>query len=596
MSSASTVHRPPAACTIVSRNYLSHARVLAKSYAQHEPGSRFYLLIVDGLPEGAEVGADVCLLGPEDLDLPYFYEMCFEYDVAELCTSIKPSLLLLLFNRYQEEEVLFLDPDILVMRPLEELREPLASASIVLTPNLLKPIPLDGKRPCEQDILLAGAFNLGFIALRKSEQAHEFLRWWEERLHRAGAVVDVPKGLMTDQKWVDLAPGLFPATVILRDDTYNVAWWNMHHRVVSRRGEEFLVNGRPLAFFHFSGFDPAEPLLFTKECENRTKVVPGTALDELLGLYVDLHMKNGYPETSKWRCGFSRFDNDTFVNLPLRRLYLDLDAGKRKQFGDPFRARGANSFFDWATRPDPAEANLSPFLRSLYQVRFDLWNAFPDVRGQDRKDFVEWARTDGARQMKYDPEQMRIHEAAEANVDNGGPEALVEVDGSRGLSANGRNGPPGGVGTSTARRADPMPDAVAEAVATRLPPEPVRRYQQLVWKIRDVVRAALPPDATVIVVSRGDDELLKLGGRTAWHFPRGEDGAYAGHNPADSAEAIARLEELRARGGQFLLLPATALWWLEHYDGFRRHLEEHYCGVMRLKQTCVIYALGTDGC
>ena len=33
-------------------------------------------------------------------------------------------------------------------------------------------------------------------------------------------------------------------------------------------------------------------------------------------------------------------------------------------------------------------------------------------------------------------------------------------------------------------------------------------YQQLVRRIREVVRTALPADATVIVVSKGDDELL----------------------------------------------------------------------------------------
>src|SRR5262249_50843492 len=153
-----------------------------------------------------------------------------------------------------------------------------------------------------------------------------------------------------------------------------------------------------------------------------------------------------------------RFDDDTFVNLPLRRLYLDLDAGKRKQFGNPFRARGANSFLDWATRPDPAEENLSPFLLSLYQVRFDMWNTFPDVRGRDRKEFLEWARTDGARQMKFDPEQMRIQEAAAAN------------------GAGGRNGASAAVGVATDQRAEPMPDSAVEAVRTWLPPEPVRRY------------------------------------------------------------------------------------------------------------------------
>jgi hypothetical protein len=405
-------HRPPlAVCTIVSRNYLAYARALAQSYAEHEPGGRFYLLVVDELPEGTVPVPGVRLLRPAELALPRFQEMCFEYNVTELCTAVKPTLLLHLFEHFGEEQVVYLDPDILILRPLEELRRPLAEASIVLTPHLLKPIPRDGKRPDERDFLIAGAYNLGFIGLRKTDQALSFLGWWQERLHNGGAVVDVAKGLMTDQKWADLVPGLFPDTAVLQDETYNVAWWNLCYRELSRRGGPFLVNGRPLAFFHFSGFDPARPGTLTKECQDRTQVVPGTALAELLGLYAGLVLQHGHAECSRWGYGFSRFDNGVPINVPLRRAYLGLDGETRRPFGDPFRATESPSFLDWATRPQPEEGNLSPFLLSVYQARSDLWRGFPDIRGQDRESFVQWAVAYGAGEMGFDLEQMKVREA-----------------------------------------------------------------------------------------------------------------------------------------------------------------------------------------
>ena len=43
---------------------------------------------------------------------------------------------------------------------------------------------------------------------------------------------------------------------------------------------------------------------------------------------------------------------------------------------------------------------------------------------------------------------------------------------------------------------------------------------------------------TVLVVSKGDPELLRLGTRRARHFPEADDGSWAGHHPADSGEAI----------------------------------------------------------
>src|SRR5262245_44906493 len=65
--------RAPAACTIISRNYLSYANVLARSYFEHQPGGRFYLLVVDGLPDGAQAAPGTRLIGPEELGLPSFY-------------------------------------------------------------------------------------------------------------------------------------------------------------------------------------------------------------------------------------------------------------------------------------------------------------------------------------------------------------------------------------------------------------------------------------------------------------------------------------------------------------------------------------------
>ena len=103
-------------------------------------------------------------------------------------------------------------------------------------------------------------------------------------------------------------------------------------------------------------------------------------------------------------------------------------------------------------------------------------------------------------------------------------------------------------------------------------------------------RAASRPRATRARRSRGDERLLDLAGRRAWHFPQ-QDGVYAGHHPGDSAEAIAQLEALRARGGEFLLFPQTGMWWLEHYTELASHLERSARPVVREQGTCVIYDL-----
>jgi GT2 family glycosyltransferase/glycosyltransferase involved in cell wall biosynthesis len=116
-------------------------------------------------------------------------------------------------------------------------------------------------------------------------------------------------------------------------------------------------------------------------------------------------------------------------------------------------------------------------------------------------------------------------------------------------------------------------------------------YEGLVRRIRRTVRQRIPSEGIVIVVSRGDPALVNLGGRLAWHFPRGQDGAYAGFHPADSAAAIAHVEQLRQEGADFILFPSTSLWWLGHYREFSEYLFSRFGVIYRDEDTCVIFDL-----
>jgi len=116
----------------------------------------------------------------------------------------------------------------------------------------------------------------------------------------------------------------------------------------------------------------------------------------------------------------------------------------------------------------------------------------------------------------------------------------------------------------------------------------------LIERIRTIVCDTIPAQSTVVVVSKGDEELIKLNGLTAWHFPQDEDGGFTGHYPADSKEAIAHLESLRDRGGDYLLIPQTSLWWLDHYAEFNRHLKNRYPQVVNEDEACLVLDLRED--
>jgi GT2 family glycosyltransferase len=116
-------------------------------------------------------------------------------------------------------------------------------------------------------------------------------------------------------------------------------------------------------------------------------------------------------------------------------------------------------------------------------------------------------------------------------------------------------------------------------------------YMAIRQRVHQAAQCLIPPGSVVLVISRGDDELIELPSIEGWHFPQMPDGTYAGHHPADDRDAIERLEQLRDRGARYLMVPSTSRWWLEHYRGLRRHLETRYRLVAIVRETAVIYDL-----
>jgi hypothetical protein len=114
-------------------------------------------------------------------------------------------------------------------------------------------------------------------------------------------------------------------------------------------------------------------------------------------------------------------------------------------------------------------------------------------------------------------------------------------------------------------------------------------------RMRTIVESNVPKDAVILVISKGDDDLLESITANARHFPESEDGSYSGFHPADSAEAIMYLEKARSNGGEYLLIPWFSEWWLSHYDGFSSHLESRYQKVVRFEGCGVLYSLRNEG-
>jgi len=116
-------------------------------------------------------------------------------------------------------------------------------------------------------------------------------------------------------------------------------------------------------------------------------------------------------------------------------------------------------------------------------------------------------------------------------------------------------------------------------------------YEELAPRIAATVEEVTPPGAIVLVVSKGDEGLLRFESRGGWHFPRASTGQYAGHHPLDGPWAVDHLETLRAAGGAYLVLPSTYYWWFEHYPELERHLRSRYERLPSPEEVCMVFRL-----
>ncbi|MBI5640430.1 MAG: hypothetical protein HZA17_08395, partial [Nitrospirae bacterium] len=386
-----------AICTIVSKNYLPFARVVAESFFQHNRGEAFVLLVdsADGYFDPSKERFTLIEIETLRDAVPDFDRFCFQYTILELNTAIKPYLIEYLFNKYNLRKLIYFDPDILITNSLDRVLQLLDTHSIILTPHLTAPIT-DTYKPGEIDILLSGSYNLGFIALSNSPSTFSMISWWQKRLY-SNCIHAVEKGLFVDQKWMDLVPGMYEDVLILREPGYNVAYWNFHCRAVEIRGKQISVNGEPAYFFHFSGFDPENMEPVSKH-QNRYKM--SSMLKDIQSVfreYRDRLLANGYKECKSWSYAFGCFSTGEKIPELARRLYLSM-GDEVKKFGNPF-STGEGSYFEWLNaRMDSAEPPITRLMYEIYNVRNDVQKVYPDIFGSHREGFVAWALTSGKKE------------------------------------------------------------------------------------------------------------------------------------------------------------------------------------------------------
>ena len=155
-------------CTVISANYLARARVLMASVARHHPDWDRHVLLVDEISGRFDPrGEAFSLTEVAELGIPDARRLFFRYSILELNTAVKPPFLRWLVDERGYDRVIYLDPDIELFAPMEEVSRRLDHGALMcLTPHLVGRNG-DTRKPTELEVLRAGSYNLGFLAVAR---------------------------------------------------------------------------------------------------------------------------------------------------------------------------------------------------------------------------------------------------------------------------------------------------------------------------------------------------------------------------------------------------------------------------------------------
>lgn len=341
--------------TSAACNYIPKVRVLIDSIKKWHPEWMIHLALSDKLPEDIDLSAErFDEIHPADsLDIPDFLGWSFCHSIVELSTAIKPFMLKKLLDREDCAGVIYLDPDTVLFSRLDDILAALEESNIALTPHQVTPEnSVTAVMDNEICSLKHGVYNLGFVAVSPSLVGKAFAAWWAERLYYF-CRADIPNGLFTDQRWIDLVPAFFEGVCILRTSRLNVAPWNLTTRELTGTApNEVLVNGEPLGFYHFTGFDSGAHIIMFKKNATGNNTVAG-----LVDWYTQTTASLSKDPLSQVLWHYGIYSDGSKISPAERMIYrerIDLQA----QFKNPYDAEQPSYKTWWKTKAGLEYPNL----------------------------------------------------------------------------------------------------------------------------------------------------------------------------------------------------------------------------------------------
>ena len=389
--------------TIATLGSLPRALTLGHSLQRHQPDWPLDVLLLaaddvvarvdrDGLPASLRVRP---LAGELEGDLA-LETLLARHGEEELTSLLMP----LLLHRYAVrtgEPVLHLPSAVWVLAPLEPIESALSSRHVLLVPRTTVELPDDGLEPSPGELERAGRIEATMMGVDGSPNANDLLVWWAGHVEQALGSLDARRGGFRpeDRDWLarflELAPARF-ASAVLDDPGCNLNMWNLpFHTLRASPGGVSVDRRWPLRFLNLPGFDPDRPHRLNAMA-SRARVSRSSVLHELSERYAGELRQSGWRDADHRAQVGRRLDDELIYDDSLRTIYASALA-LGEPFSDLFSQEGKRGFLAWLSERAPRGAaygiNRYVFHRVAH-ARPDVTWSFPDLDGDDGREYVEW--------------------------------------------------------------------------------------------------------------------------------------------------------------------------------------------------------------
>jgi hypothetical protein len=362
-------------CTYFDHNYLPRGLALHGSLREHCPDFQLWVLCLT--PECHEVLLrlalpEVRLITLDQLELfePRLTEAKGNRTTIEYFFTCTPLLPLFVFRSEPvAASVTYVDGDMLVFHPLDEVWDEIADSSIAIVAHRFP--------PALQGLERWGIYNVGWLTFRRDPHSRTCLEWWRDRCLE-WCHDRLEDGKFADQKYLDDWPERFSGVKVISHPGVNLAPWNLGRHQLAFEDNRITVDGRPLLIFHYHGLKQRARSLFDPQLSRYSVKVDAFLTERIYGPYLriltDLAGEAGLRQEDAGLNLRGVAGGDTTPEVSLRQKWIECDRLRHEPgFGGFMAPIPASVGVVMATANDAARlpahlASMTPWLDLVDEI------------------------------------------------------------------------------------------------------------------------------------------------------------------------------------------------------------------------------------